>query len=269
MAVMIFILLILYLLAIMPRMTNKPDITPFMGVLYAHRGLYDNKSEAPENSMKAFEKAVEAGYGIECDVQLTKDKIPVIFHDYKLNRVCGIEGRVCDYNYKDLQKFRLCHSGESIPKLKEFLNMVDGRVPIIVELKTESMDISVCPYVNKILKDYKGAYCIESFNPLVLLWYRKKQNGIMRGQLADAFLQEKGMKGFLYFALEHMLLNFITKPDFIAYNHKYYWTLSRQICRKVYRNLSVAWTITSQEELVSRRKDFDLFIFEKFIPNHF
>ncbi len=264
----VLVILVLYLFAIMPRMINKPDRTPFLEVFYAHRGLHDNKTNAPENSMKAFEMAVNTGYGIELDVQLSKDKVPIIFHDSNLKRVCGIEGKVCDYTYKELQNFFIYDSEERIPRLEDFLKMVDGKVPLIIEFKTESTDISVCSYADHLLKDYQGAYCIESFNPLVLYWYKKKRNYIMRGQLSDAFLQEEGVRGFLYFALEHMLLNFITKPDFIAYNHKYYWTLSRQICRKVYKNLAVAWTITSQKELDARKKDFDLFIFESFMPDH-
>lgn len=264
--VMIIILIVLYMLAIMPRMIHRPDRTPFEGVLYAHRGLHDNETEAPENSMKAFAKAVEAGYGIELDVQLTKDKVPVVFHDFTLQRVCGAEGKVCDYTYEELQQFSLCKSKEKIPTLEQFLKLADGKVPLIVELKVEWTDVSVCPLVDEQLRRYRGTYCIESFNPLALIWYRRHQNGVMRGQLSDAFLQEEGMKGVLYFALEHMLLNFVTKPDFVAYNHKYYWTLSRQICRKVYRNLAVAWTIRSQQELDARKKDFDLFIFDSFIP---
>lgn len=260
------VVVILYFLAIMPRMTHKPDKTPFQGVLYAHRGLHDNEGDAPENSMKAFQKAVENGYGIELDVQLSKDKVPVIFHDFTLKRVCGREGKVCDYTYEELREFSLYKSSEKIPRLEDFLEMVDGRVPLIVELKVEWTDISVCPLADKILSAYQGVYCIESFNPLALIWYRSNRNHVMRGQLSDAFLQEEGLKGLLYFLLEHMLLNFITKPDFVAYNHKYYWTLSRQICKKLYRNLAVAWTIKSQKELDARKKDFDLFIFEGFVP---
>lgn len=101
------ILAVLYLLAIMPRMTKRPDYTPLMGRHYAHRGLHDNKSDAPENSMAAFRKAIEAGYGIELDVQLTKDRIPVVFHDETLKRVCGVEGNVRDYTYEELQQFHL------------------------------------------------------------------------------------------------------------------------------------------------------------------
>lgn len=256
----------LYLLAIMPRMVHKPDKKPFLGVLYAHRGLHDNGSDAPENSMRAFEKAVKAGYGIELDVQLSKDRIPVVFHDFTLERVCGVKGKVYDYTYEELQQFRLCQSEERIPRFEDFLKMVGGRAPLIVEYKVEWTDVSVCPLADKMLQDYKGTYCIESFNPLALLWYRKHRNEVVRGQLSDAFLQEEGLKGLLYFVLEHMLLNFMTKPDFIAYNHKYYWTLSRQICKKLYRCLAVAWTIKSQKELEARRKDFDLFIFDSFIP---
>ncbi len=260
------VIVILHFLAIMPRMMHKPDKRPFQGVFYAHRGLHDNESDAPENSMKAFQKAVEYGYGIELDVQLSKDKIPVIFHDFTLKRVCGREGKVSDYTYEELQGFSLYGSEEKIPKLEDFLLMVNGKVPLIVELKVEWTDLSLCPLADGILGGYHGVYCIESFNPLALIWYRKNRNEVMRGQLSDAFLQEEGVKGILYFALEHMLLNFLTKPDFIAYNHKYYWTLSRQICKKLYRNLAVAWTIKSQKDLNARRKDFDLFIFDSFIP---
>lgn len=262
----ITVLIALYLLAIMPRMVHKPDKTPFQGVLYAHRGLHDNETDAPENSMKAFSKAIEAGYGIELDVQLSRDNIPVVFHDFTLKRICGVQGKVSDYTYEELQQFYLCKTEEKIPRFADFLKLVDGKVPLIVELKLEWTDSAVCPLADELLRDYKGAYCIESFNPLALIWYRKNRNQVMRGQLSDAFLMEEGMKGILYFVLEHMLLNFVTKPDFIAYNHKYYWTLSRQICHKIYRNLAVAWTIKSRQELENRRKDFDLFIFDSFIP---
>ena len=97
----------LYAFLVAPRMFGKPDRSQFSGVLYAHRGLFDNKSDSPENSLNAFRKAVENGYGIEFDVQLSKDKIPVVFHDLSLKRVCGIEGNVCDYTLEELQKMRL------------------------------------------------------------------------------------------------------------------------------------------------------------------
>ncbi|MBO5165496.1 MAG: glycerophosphodiester phosphodiesterase [Lachnospiraceae bacterium] len=261
---------VLYLLLIMPRMYKRPYKKPFFeGILYAHRGLHDNASEAPENSMAAFEKAIEAGYGIELDVQLTKDKIPVIFHDFTLQRVCGVEGKVAEYTYEELQQFSLCGSEQKIPKLADFLQLVDGRVPLIIEYKLPAMQTEVCAIADKLLAEYKGVYCIESFNPLALFWYRRNRKGIMRGQLAMNFLksEEKEYSPLLYFALGHLLFNFLTKPDFIAYNHGDYKGVSRRLCRHLYRCTAVAWTIRSEAELGARKQDFDLFIFDSFVPN--
>lgn len=266
----VIILVIIYLLLIMPRMLHRPDKTPFEGVLYAHRGLHDNTSDMPENSMAAFEEAVEAGFGIEADVQLTKDKIPVIFHDFTLQRVCGVEGKISDYTYEELQQFSLCNSNQKIPKLEDFLKMVDGRVPLIIEYKIPGGITEVCELADRLLQNYKGDYCIESFNPLGLLWYRQNRKEIMRGQLADNFIKagEAEFSKPIYIVLHYLLFNFITKPDFIAYNHHCYKNLSRQICRYLYGSLAVGWTIRSREELAERKSDFDLFIFDSFIPEN-
>ena len=189
--------IVLYLLAIMPRLGNRKARLDFFGVYYAHRGLHDNESDAPENSLAAFKKAVDAGYGIEMDIQLTKDKVPVVFHDFTLKRICGKEGKVCDYTFQELRELRLCGSEEKIPEFSQVLNLVGGKVPLIIELKVEWMDISVCPLVDDMLKNYKGLYCIESFNPLVLFWYRRHQKNVVRGQLSDGFLKSGEFKGVL------------------------------------------------------------------------
>ncbi len=263
----ILILAVLYLLAIMPRLGNKKAQKDFLGVYYAHRGLHDNSSEAPENSLKAFKKAVEAGYGIEMDIQLTKDKVPVVFHDFTLKRICGKEGKVCDYTWQELKDLKLCTSKETIPKFTDVLETVGGKVPLIIELKVERMDISLCPLADGLLKGYKGLYCIESFNPLALNWYRKNRKGVVRGQLSDGFLRSGEFKGVLYFVLQNVMLNWLTKPDFVAYNHKYENNLSRRLCHSLYRNMAVAWTIKSQGELEEAKDKFDLFIFDSFIPD--
>lgn len=262
----ILVLGLIYLFMIMPRIWQKPEKSPHMGVLYAHRGLHDNHSDAPENSMAAFRKAVEAGYGIELDVQLTKDGVPVIFHDFTLDRICGVAGRVDAYTYEELQRFTLLQSEEKIPKLEDFLAMVAGKVPLIVELKVEWTDLSLCPVVQAMLSEYKGVYCIESFNPLALLWYRRHCRQVMRGQLSTNFRRDGEYKNIFYFLLTHLLTNFVTSPDFIAYNCKFKEEPGRKICRKLYRNLAVAWTVKNQKQLDSLEKDFDLFIFDSFIP---
>lgn len=262
----ILTLAVLYLLMIMPRVFGKPDMTPFKGWLYAHRGLHDNKADAPENSLRAFARAVEAGFGIEMDIQMTKDQVPVVFHDYTLERICGAEGKVCDYTYDELQQFRLCSSDQTIPRFEDVLKLVDGKVPLIVELKIEALDTAVCCAGDRLLSAYRGIYCIESFNPLGVFWYRRNRKNVVRGQLSEGFLKEKEYNGFLYFLLQNLLLNFLTKPDFVAYNKKHPRVLSRRICRGLYRNTAVAWTIKSQEELEAARKNFDIFIFDSFLP---
>ena len=261
----------LYLWALMPRMTGKPDPAPFRARLFAHRGLHDNRSDAPENSMAAFRKAVEAGYGIELDVQLTGDGVPVIFHDFTLQRVCNAPGLVKDYTYAELRKFRLFDSGEKIPALKDFLRMVDGRVPLIVEYKSEDTDMSVCRRIAPLLKAYKGTYCIESFNPLVLFWYRKHHPEVMRGQLSDGFIHDKKYQTLTklptVFPLQFLLANFLSKPDFIAYNCLYEGNLSRRLCRNLFRAKAAAWTVKSREQLAKAAPDFDVFIFDSFLPD--
>ncbi|MCR5558335.1 MAG: glycerophosphodiester phosphodiesterase [Butyrivibrio sp.] len=283
------VIVLLYLLMIMPRIQDRPSRDPFLGVLYAHRGLHDNESDAPENSMAAFKKAVDAGYGIECDVQLTRDGVPVIFHDFTLARVAryedgcapadavvnedkslGVKGKVIDYTYEELQSFHLMNSSERIPKFEDFLNLVGGKVPLIVELKIELKDLSVCPAVDKLLSNYKGVYCIESFNPLGVFWYRKNRPEVLRGQLSDAFHRDKPeeFKGILYFILTNLMLNFLGRPDFIAFNHKYKSCISLRICRRLFGALTAAWTIKSQQQLEANKDTFDMLIFDSFIPRN-
>lgn len=253
---------------IMPRIFNKPQKTPYMGVLYAHRGLHNNETEAPENSMTAFRMAVDAGYGIELDVQLTKDGIPVIFHDFTLERMCGVSGKIEDMTYEQLHQLSLLDTEEKIPTLKEFLEMAAGKIPLIVELKIEWTNLALCPVVDKMLSEYEGVYCIESFNPLALLWYRRNHREVMRGQLSTNFRLDGSYKNIFYFLLTHLLTNCITGPDFIAYNCQFKSEPGRRICRKLYRNLAVAWTVKSQKQLESLKEDFDLFIFDSFVPDN-
>lgn len=265
--IVIFILVLLYLLAIMPKLRRSPDHVLFDGWLYAHRGLHDNKEEAPENSLRAFSLAVEKGYGIELDVQLTKDAVPVVLHDYNLKRSCKKKLKVSELDYEEIKNYTLFKSQERIPTLQEALDCVDGKVPLIIELKIPWKADRLCRAVSEVLKDYKGVYCIESFNPFGLMWYKKHFPKVIRGQLATDFNREK-VEGsrVQYFLLKHLLFNFLTKPDFIAYHHIYKKDLSFTICRKLYRTRTVAWTIQTQEVYESSKKYYELFIFDSFIP---
>ncbi len=258
----IIILCLLYVFLIFPRTFKKPPRAHLMKHYYAHRGLFNNDSEAPENSLAAFKLAVENGYGIELDVQLSKDKVPVVFHDATLKRMCGVDGNVWDYTLAELKEFKLANSEEHIPTFAEALNVIGGKCPVIVEYKLDVVSSEVCRLGNELLKDYSGPYCIESFHPLALLWYKKNRPDVVRGQLSMNFWQEEKYKGkFIYLLMTYLVTNVATRPDFIAYKHSDASNFSRRMC-KVFGALSVAWTIKSTEQYEAAKNKFDLFIFD-------
>lgn len=252
-----------YLYLVAPRMINKPDRSKLMGVHYAHRGLFDNETEAPENSLNAMRKAVKAGYGIEFDIQLSKDNIPMVFHDASLKRMCGVDGKIWDYTLEELQKMKLANSNQTIPTLEQVLEVVSGKVPLIIEYKMDRVDTKVCELGNAILEKYEGPYCMESFHPFAVKWYREHRPDVIRGQLSQDF-SKTDYKGIQYWAMTHLLLNFLTRPDFIAYNHKDAGKFSRRLCGEL-GALSVAWTIKSREQYEEAKPYFELFIFDSFI----
>lgn len=260
--IIVAVLAALYLFLVCPRIFRKPDYSHLYGVHYAHRGLFDNDSDAPENSMAAIKKAVDADYGIEFDVRLTKDGIPVVFHDDSLERMCGIQKNVWEYTLKELQQIKLAKSNETIPTFEDVLKVVNGQVPLIIEYKIPFTDVEVCEKANALLESYKGPYCIESFQPLAVQWYKNNRPDVVRGQLSMEFFRTKERrKDFLYWCLSMLLVNVMGRPDFIAYNHFHANNMSRRIC-KMLGALSVAWTIRSQEEFEQAKDKFDLFIFD-------
>ena len=261
----ILVLVAIYLFLVSPRIFNRPDRSALYGVHYAHRGLFDNETEAPENSLNAIKKAVAAGYGIEFDIQLTKDNVPVVFHDASLKRMCGVEGKIWEYTLAELQNMKLANSRQTIPTLEEVLKEVGGKVPLIIEYKMDRADTKVCELGNALLEKYEGPYCMESFHPFAVRWYRKNRPDVVRGQLSQNFKNDKTYGGTLLgFALTNLLLNFLSRPDFIAYKHSDAGNFSRRLCAEM-GALSVAWTIKSQEQYEKAKPYFELFIFDSFI----
>ena len=170
----------LFYCCMMPEVGRKDRLEAFEKQYIAHRGFHDNASFNPENTMPAFEKAVEKEYGIELDVQLTKDKIPVVVHDYDLKRVAGTARRIEDCTFEELKNYPLFRSGQTIPALQDVLRMVAGRVPLIIELKVERKFRETCEAVAKLLDYYHGTYCIESFSPLALWWFKHHRPEVVR-----------------------------------------------------------------------------------------
>ena len=253
-----------YLLAIMPD--GKQRARWMNGVFYAHRGLHDREAGVPENTLAAFRRAVEAGYGIELDVQLTRDGQPVVFHDFTLKRMCSADGEVKDYTYEELRHFPVDGTKERIPLLSEVLELVDGKVPLLVEMKCRDFSVRICQKADELLCGYQGEYSMESFHPWALLWYKKHRPDICRGQLAMTFQRQEGSYRVEKFVARHLLTNFLTKPDFIAYDIRDKEAVSKNICRKLFRCPSAAWTVKSPEQLKKARPYYDSFIFEGFRP---
>lgn len=257
------ILVLLYLVLICPRRMKINNFDQF----YAHRGLFDPEVMCPENSLAAFRRAVEAGYGIELDVHVTKDNYAVVFHDSNLLRMCGVDRNVEESTYEELCRCRLAGTEERIPLLSEVLELVTDQVPLIIEIKAGQKANHCCRIIAAEIEKYNCRYCIESFNPLVLLWYRKNRPGVIRGQLStNNHKDQLGGNIFANFALSNLLLNFLSRPHFIAYNHRYRNTLSFRITTGLLGALPVAWTIRNQEELEEAKKNFRVFIFEGFLP---
>ena len=265
-AIIILVLVAIYLFLIAPRMFKKPDRSILYGRHYAHRGLFDNAGDAPENSLLAFRRAIENGYGIELDVQLSKDGVPVVFHDATLTRMCGVDGNVWDYTLAELKQLKLVSSNQTIPTFAEALDTIAGKTPIIVEYKLDRVQTKVCELGNELLtqyeKNYNGKYCMESFHPLAVIWYKKNRPDIIRGQLSMEYWKDERYKDKKYLLIMAFLLsNVASRPDFIAYKHPGYKNISRRICRLM-GALSVTWTIKSIEQYEKVKDEFDLFIFD-------
>ncbi len=206
----------LWLFLVAPR-ARKKEMRPFLRP-YAHRGLWGG--DLPENSLGAFRAAAEAGFAIELDIQLSRDGEVMVFHDYTLDRVCGRAGKICELTAAELGNIPLNGiENEHIPTFAEALEAVGGRVPLLIELKGESGNTALVPAALKVLEGYRGLWCMESFNPLLLRAVKKYAPKVLRGLLSTDLLKEK-RKGSrpLNFALSAHLFNFLCRPAFLAYD---------------------------------------------------
>lgn len=250
----LLVLLLLYLFLIFPADGRKAKA--WKGRYIAHRGLHGG--DVIENTLPAFRRAVEKGCGIELDVQLSSDGVAVVCHDYDLKRVFGDERKVASLTVKELQRI-------GVPTFDEVLAVIDGRVPLVAEMKGESFDTAVCVKAAELLDGYRGEYCVESFNPMHLRWFKKHRPQVIRGQLSTAFGKKRdGKRNFLHLFLRHLLLNFLSRPHFISYEHTYYG-VSVRLCR-FFGAMTACWTPESKADCDKASKHYDFFIFEGFEP---
>jgi glycerophosphoryl diester phosphodiesterase len=241
------------------------DMTWIKTRLIAHRGLHTQDGSVPENTLAAFRAAIDRGFGIEMDVNALKDGTVVVFHDKNLNRLCGDPRRLVDVNWDDIRDLRILGTEERIHTLPEVLAFVNGRVPLLIELKPFGPYEPLCESFMRDMSGYQGTWAMHSFHPSAVKWFRTNHPEVIRGQISEFFLDDPDMNPFLKFAMKHLLFNHLTKPDFVNYGVK---NLPNRICDRVQRRgvVVIGYAARNQEEFDMMRSRYSNAVFEFFIP---
>ncbi|MCX6150504.1 MAG: glycerophosphodiester phosphodiesterase family protein [Ignavibacteriales bacterium] len=214
----------------------------------AHRGLHDNQT-VPENSLLSFTKAIEKNYPIELDLQLLNDNSIAVFHDINLSRMTGEQGSIHKKNKNILSSLKLLNTQEKIPTVEEMLELVAGKVPLLIELKSRLLPGRFEENLLKILRKYKGQFAIESFNPLTVLWFKLNAPKILRGMLSRSIYRADLYTSFI-------------NANFLAVNIHH---LPEKLILKKTKPI-IGYTAKSKEEELNAKRICDNIIFEGFIP---
>lgn len=266
-AAVLILCVIFWLWAIAPQMAGRPGFSEFRKYDYAHRGLHNRENGVPENSEKAFCLAVLGGFGMEFDLQLTKDRFVVVHHDHTIQRTCGADRLISDLTLSELRQYRLFGTDQPIPLFSDVLRLVDGRTPLIIELKGYNDPNVLCPLVMELLRDYKGLYCVESFDPRIVRWFRENRPDVVRGQLMERLEKGKdGLSASQAFFGRNLMTNFLTRPHFEAYDFHARNNLSLKAAKRLFGMQEVSWTLHSEEDYQKARAEGNLCIFENILP---
>ena len=220
----------------------------------AHRGLFDNSAGIPENSLKAFEVAASAGYPIETDIRILSCGTLVLFHDEELTRMTTAPGSIHDAEYKNIAGLKLLNSEEGIPTFADMLSVVDGRVPIMIELKNERKMAGLGEAIVEALREYVGEFSVHSFDPDDVAWFTDNEPSITRGMVYEYFTEEE----FVY-------AERVAKPHFMVFYTGNLPPDKVERCRDSGRPV-LAYTSRSAKEHVEMLKVCDNVVFEGYRP---
>jgi len=244
-----------------PEKTSKEKREPFFGRNFAHRGLHEEDKSIPENSLPAFAEAAALGYGVELDVHITHDGELAVFHDGDTKRACGVEGVIEDMTVDELKKLRLFGTEYHIPLLSEVLELLGADCPVIIELKRGDRNRELCEKTYAMMKKFGGKYCVESFDPRIVAWFRHNAPEVLRGQLAtEPSEMAKDTSRLNAFMVGNLLTNFMARPNFIAYGLRRK-PFPAKLCEKM-GAMKVAWVAHDG----SSEKANDAVIFEFYRP---
>ena len=256
-------ILIAFLFLVHPNF-NRGKMRSWRGTAFAHRGLHDAGKGIMENTLPAFEAACQAGYGIELDVQFSRDMQIVVFHDADLRRMSGDPRRVCELTLAELQSLSLGADGARIPTLRETLDLVNGRAPLLIELKTGSKNRQLCQALMDEMEGYSGRFIVESFNPLILNWFRRHAPRVARGQLVCPMREYIPLADpFSALVMSGLLLNCLSRPDFVAYDANAARFFSPHVQRLLFHTPMAAWTVRTPELAALVEKRHEMSIFER------
>jgi len=241
------------------------DMTWIKERFIAHRGFHSKDETVPENTMLAFEKAIEKNYGIEMDINVCKDGTVVVFHDPDLNRLCGKNLKLGDLTYDEVKIFKILKTNETIHTLKEVLEFVNGRVPLLIELKPLGNNLLLCEGFMEVMKDYTGVWAMHSFHPMTIYWFKKNHPEVIRGQISEYFRDDPKMKKLTKFLMKTMLFNIITKPDYI--NYGVHDMPNKYLNRLMKKGMTIiGYASRSQEQFDMVKKYYHNSVFEYFEP---
>lgn len=247
-----------------------PGWERFEGVRFAHRGLHDPQQGIPENSMAAFRRAIEHGFGAELDVHLMADGNLAVVHDSDLSRVCGKSVYIEDLTAAELEDYPLMGTEERIPLFQDVLALFAGKTPLVIELKAERGNArALTDAVMSALEEWNGTYCVESFHPAVLLRLKERYPHVLRGQLSQNFLRDSEVGNLSLptrFLLTNLLTTSLTRPDFIAYKWQDRDNASLRLMRALYGVHEVAWTVRAPSVMERLDRAGVTSIFEGFVP---
>lgn len=263
--VFVVVLLGVYVFLSSPHVLGSSKTSWLTSTLIAHRGLHSET--VPENSMAAFEAAVQAGYTIELDAQLTKDNQVVVLHDNDLNRVFDLDKKIIEMTYEELQAYTILDSDQKIPLLSDVIAMIDDQVPVMIEVKNDLEVGTIEGAIYEVMKNYDGRFAIIAFNPYSLEWFKNNAPNMMRGQISGHFklseeAKAKGEKPLVWykqFMLSNLLMNFTSRPNFIVYEVKD-TSMLRIISIKVMNVPLIGYTIDSQLEYDQYKGKYDNFM---------
>ncbi len=225
----------------------------------AHRGLFND--DYPENSLLAFENAINNGYAIETDVQMTSDGILVCVHDFNLSRVTGNDIDIRKVTYEEVKNLKINGKNTYIPTFEEMLALVDGKVPLVIEIKPAQSKLLPEKFV-EILKNYKGQFVVQSFDPFVMRKIQKLEKSFIRGILTTRE-ELKGYPKIVTTLMRAFIFKYIFSFDFV--NCRIEDLLVNQKHLKKYK--TICWTAQSDEDILIAEKYALNVIFESTVNN--